>query len=403
MTTTLRRTGAVGLGLALVVGAGGIAAADPLGWYTGGNATLADPDSVTTLKIVNAGGTEITSGSINSPLGAFVVAAGTVRADDSAASLFVHLPSLTTSPGGWSGVQSSGTTRFAGSGAATAPTGASGKAFVSLTGALPLAQSVETLPNDETAPSYEGVYELRLRTSSATGGVSNQYASAFVKVTGSNWAVAAAPTPGEAGGSRAATLTPNWGSNFAYGAVLNVPVTVKGGSTAAKGSVVLKEGSKVVSQASKSLDAAGRATLTVPKGKLTPGKHTLTVAFTTSSSSIAASGVSAARSYTVAKGAVAAPTFKVTKKVTAKKAGSLTVKVAKPAGLLQPGGKVDLVLKKGSKTVTIKNKSLNSSGQVKIAVPKQKAGQWTVTVTYKGDARYNAKKSSAKKLTVAKK
>lgn len=403
MTKTTRRVGAVGLGLALVVGAGGIAAADPLGWYTGGNGSLADPDSTTTLKIVNASGTEITSGSINDPLGAFAVAAGTVRASDTSASLFVHLPARSTAPGAWSGAQTSATTKFAGSGAATAPSGASGKPFVSLTGSLPLTQSVAAFPNDETAASYADVYELRLRTSSATGGVSNEYASAFVKINGSSWAVTAAPDLGEEGGSRAATITPTWGGNIAYGAAANIAVTVKGGATAAKGSVVLKSGSTVVSQAARTLDAAGRATLTIPKGKLNPGRYALTVAFTTSSASVATSGVSAVRSVTVTKGNVAAPSFKVTKKITGKKAGALTVTVAKPAGLAQPTGKVDVVLKKGSKTVTIKNKTLNSKGLVKVAVPKQKAGKWTVTINYKGDARYNAKKSAAKKLTIAKK
>ncbi|MFI5428651.1 Ig-like domain repeat protein [Aeromicrobium sp. UC242_57] len=127
------------------------------------------------------------------------------------------------------------------------------------------------------------------------------------------------------------------------------------------------------------------------------------MAFTTSDAAIAASGVSAAHTYSVSKGAVAAPTFKVTKKITAKKAGSLTVRLATPSGLARPTGKVDVILKKGRKTVTIRNKTVAGNGQVKVKVPKQKAGKWTVTISYKGDTRYNAKKSAAKKITIAKK
>lgn len=403
MTTKHRKVWAAGLGLALVAGAGGIAAAaEPLSWYSGGNASLADPDSITTLKIVNAGGTEITSGSLDDPLGAFAVAADTVRSDDTSASLFVHLASLSSAPGGWSGLQASATTKYTGSGATPPPSGAAGKPFVSLAGSLPLTQVAETFPNEESAPTYAGVYELRLRTSSATGGVSNRYASAFVKVSGSQWAVTTAPDLGEDSADPTA-ITAGWGAGFAYGGTRNVTVKVVAGSTAAKGSVVLRSGSVTVSQAPKTLDANGAAILTIPKGKLLPGKRAVTVAFTTSDATVAASAVSAPHSYTVARGNVAAPTFKVTKKITAKKAGSLTVTVAKPVGLLAPTGKVDVTLKKGSKTVTIKNKTVNSKGQVKVAVRKQKAGKWKVTITYKGDARYNARKSVAKKVTVARK
>ena len=186
MNIRLSKVGAAALGLALVAGAAGVAfaAEDPAQWYSGSNATVADPNNTGTLTIVDAAGTAVTHGPIDAPLGAFAVAGGAVRSGDTSATLFVHRPSTSTAPGAWSGEQSSGTTRFSGSGAATGPSGVGDKPFVALSDALPLAETVSSYPNTESAPSFKDVYELRLRTSSARGGVSNAYASAYVKVDG---------------------------------------------------------------------------------------------------------------------------------------------------------------------------------------------------------------------------
>ncbi|KAA1423917.1 hypothetical protein FE697_010215 [Mumia zhuanghuii] len=405
MKITPRTVASVAASLALVAGAGGVAvAADPLDWYDGDSATVADPDDVTTLKIVRADGTEVTSGTLDDPLGAFAVAADEVRAGDTSASLFVHLTSAATAAGAWSGQQASGTTRFSGSGAVPGPTGVGAKPFVSLAGSLPLDQTVEALPSTETTGTFPGVYALRLRTSSATGGVSNAYASAYVKVTGSSWTLTDPPSgvPTTPPPAPVATVRPTWGAGFAYGATRNVTVAVGGGSTAAKGTVRLYSGSTAVSS-TKALDASGRATLTIARGVLRPGVRRVKVVFTSTNTAVVRSATTAEHAYAVARGTAPAPTWKVSKKVTARKAGKLLVSVARPAGLVQPTGRVTVVLKRGKKTVVIRNKALSSSGKVTVTVPKQKAGKWKVTVKYLGSTVYLPRSSAAKTLVVAKK
>lgn len=395
MNIRLSKVGAIGLGLALVAGAGSIAYAADDDLYTGGNASAVDPDDTKTLTIVDASGTEITSGSISDPLGAFAVASDTVRSGDTAASLFVHLPASDTAPAAWSGLQTSSTTTFSGSGAATAPAGVTDKPFVSLADSLPLDQAIETYPNTETDADFKGVYQLRLRTSSSTNGVSNQYASESIKVTGDTWTVVGAEAAPEA------TITPTWGAGFAYGSTRNVAVTVKGGEDAASGSVKLVSGTTTVSAAPKTLDAAGKATLTIAKGKLFPGTRKVKVVFTSDDTDIAQSSSTADHSYLIAKGTAAAPTFKVTKKITAKAAGTIVVTQATPSGLQRPAGKVTIVISKGSKKTTI-TKTL-SAGKATVSVPKRAAGKWKITVKYLGSAVYNARAAAAKTYTVAKK
>lgn len=393
MTIRLSRIGAVGLGLALVAGAAGvaIAAEDPAQWYSGGNATVADPDNIASLKIVDASGVEVTSGKVSDPLGAFAVADGTVRAGDTAATLFVFRPSTSTAPGAWSGEQVSGTTRFSGTGAATAPTGAGSNPFVSLDGSLPLADPVAAYPNGETAPSFKGVYELRLRTSS-TKGVAASYASAYVKVDGDDWTKTTAPALGDTPAVDA-TITPTWPSTLAYGKAASVAVTVKGGDRNGTGKVTLKSGSTTL--ASRDL-VDGKATLTISKTALTPGSRTLTLSYAGDDHVNAGSTT---KTYTVAKASPSRVTYRTVTKPTSRKTGRATVAVSVPSGLAKATGKVDLVIKRGSTTKRITGKVLRS-GTVSITLPKLRKGTWKVTATYKGDVRYQAKSSAVATIKV---
>src|SRR4051794_21884495 len=113
---TAKNTGLVALlGLALAVSTvGGVAlAAGADDWYDGDNSSVADHDNTgVDLKLYNAAGAAITSGSTTTPIAAFAAAAGTVRADDTFATLFVHLPESDTAPGAWPGVQVTGTGKF---------------------------------------------------------------------------------------------------------------------------------------------------------------------------------------------------------------------------------------------------------------------------------------------------
>src|SRR6478752_10794096 len=95
MRIPVKKTWVAAVGLALAVTTvGGIAVgARADDWYTGGNATVSDHDKTTVpLKLYNAAGTEITSGSTTTPIAAFAAAGDAVRAGDAYASLFVHLP-----------------------------------------------------------------------------------------------------------------------------------------------------------------------------------------------------------------------------------------------------------------------------------------------------------------------
>ena len=103
--------GVLGVALALST-AGGIAiatAAEQEG-AAAGVATVPDPyKSAVPLKLYNAAGTEITTGTTTTQIAGFAAADGDVRAGDDHASLFVHRPQSSNAPGDWPGVQVSGT------------------------------------------------------------------------------------------------------------------------------------------------------------------------------------------------------------------------------------------------------------------------------------------------------
>lgn len=277
---------AAALGVALALPTAGVAIAaglDDAGdydWYTGGNATVADPDDTgVALKLYNASGTEVTSGSIDQPLAAFAAAGGAVRAGDTYASLFVHLPESDTAPGAWPGVQVTGTGQFSGSGAVSAPSALSGKPYVATTAeGYTLADVAAALPNEETSDSFAGVYELRLRTSSPTAGVSTAYAAAYVKITGTTWQVTDAPVLGDTTVVVDTSVKVTWPASLTKGKPAKVKVKVKAapGSAAPTGTVRLVSGSKTLATAKLS---NGAAKLKIKKVNLKPGKRKLRVVY----------------------------------------------------------------------------------------------------------------------------
>ena len=109
------------------------------------------------LKLYNASGAEVTSGSTTTPLAAFAAADGAVRSGDEYASLFVHLPQSSTAPGAWPGVQATGTDKFSGAGAVTAPAALSGKPYVATTAAgYTLADVAAACPTTRPARASRG-------------------------------------------------------------------------------------------------------------------------------------------------------------------------------------------------------------------------------------------------------
>lgn len=402
MKIRMTKTWGAALGLVLAVSTiGGVAVgAGADDWYTGDNATVADHDKTAVpLKLYNADGVQVTSGTTTTPIAAFAAADGVVREGDAYASLFVHLPQADTAPGAWPGVQVTGTDKFTGSGAVTAPASLAGKPFVRTTAdGYTLADAAANLPNDEAAASFAGVYELRLRTSSKTAGVGTQYAATYVKVTGTSWTITTAPILGSVDPDPVATsVTATWPAKITYGTATSVGVKVTAASGTAKpsGSVSLLSGSATVSTAT--LSSAGTATLAVPKTALAPGSRSLKVAYAGATGAFVASQ-SAAKTIVVAKATPGKPKLKVTKAPTAKKAGTATVTVATPSGLVKAGGKGQVILKKGKsvKKITVTFKS----GTAKVKLPKLPKGTWTVTVSYLGDGHYAKATSKAVKLKV---
>ena len=409
MKIHVKKTWAAAVGLALAattLGGVAVAVGDASGWYTGGNATVVDPDkTAVALKLYDAAGNQVTSGSTTTQLAAFAAADGQVRTGggDDYASLFVHLPQSSTAPGAWPGVQVTGTSKFTGDGAVAAPAALAGKPYVAtVANGYTLAEVASGLPNNEAGASYAKVYELRLRTSSKARGVSNQYAAAYVKVSGTTWTLTSSPVLGDSTvqpppvpavvGTSVAVTWPK----IAYGRAAAVKVTVKAASGTAKpsGAVTLLLGSKKL--ASATLTSAGTATLTVAKTALAPGNRSLKVTYAGVATKFTASQ-SAAKTIKVAKGATGKPTLKVTKKPSAKKAGTATIKVPTSKGLAKAGGKVQVVLKKGKTAKKLKAVKVKS-GTAKVKLPKLPKGTWVVTVVYLGDSHYAAAKSKAVKL-----
>lgn len=192
------------LGFLLVASVGTVAYADTgLDWFEGDHPTVADPNRASTaLKIYDAAGNVLTTGAVDEPFGAFVAADDTVRSGDAYGSLFLHIPDAGSAAGAWTGVQATGTTPFS----ASHPAALDGKPFAVSDNAraFTLTDFIGGYSASASTGDFKDVYELRLRTSSVQGGVSERYASAFVKVTGSNWAVTGAPT----GGGTPTTPTP---------------------------------------------------------------------------------------------------------------------------------------------------------------------------------------------------
>jgi Bacterial Ig-like domain (group 3) len=406
MKIRVKKTWAAAVGLALAATTfGGVALAveNPSGWYTGGNATVVDPDrTAVALRLYDAAGNQVSSGSTTTQLAAFAAADGPVRAGDDYASLFVHLPQSSTAPGAWPGVQATGTSKFTGAGAVAAPSSLAGKPYVATSaGGYTLADVVAGLPNNETGASYAKVYELRLRSSSATAGVSNQYAAAYVRISGTTWTLTSSPVLGDsttppAPAAVGTSVAVTW-PRITYGKAAAVVVTVKAAWGAAKpsGTVTLVTGSRTLS--SVRLTSAGTATLTVAKTALAPGSRSLKVTYAGVANAFVASQ-SAPKTIQVAKGATGTPTLKVVKKPTGRKGGAATVKVPTTTGLAKAGGKVTVVLKKGKKskkvTATIR------SGSATVKLPKLPKGTWTATVVYLGDSYYTSSRSKAVRVKV---
>ena len=394
-----RRWSAV-VGLALVAsGVGGLAVAAPsftgdpttLDWYVGDNATVADPArSDVPLRLYDAAGAVVTSGTVAGGLPAFAAADGTIRADDTHASLFVHAAQSGSAAGAWPGVQATGTDPFTGPGAVSVPAPLAGHPAVRTAGGYGLADVIASFAGSGQG-TFGGVYELRLRTSSATKGVSDRYASAFVKVTGTDWSVVAGP---EAGVEPAATHTAGTApASTSYGKAFTIRATVTG-VTGAGGTVTVKNGTTTL--ASKALDADGVIDIPIGGLALAPGTHALTVAFSGTADAAASQGsvsvkVVAAKSTTTGR-LVAAKIKRTT-------APKIAVQVTAP-GVPTASLTGSLTVYDGSKVIKRVTLSAANRGRLTITLPKRKAGIHRIKVVFGGNPKVAASTSATVKLVV---
>ncbi|NYI46992.1 hypothetical protein BJ993_004072 [Nocardioides aromaticivorans] len=394
-----KRWGAA-VGLALVASTvGGLAVAAPefsgdptsLAWYTGDEATIDDPARTAVgLQLYDASGVEVTSGSVTAALPAFAAAGGTVRANDTHASLFVHAAQSGTAAGAWPGVQATGTDRFTGEGAVTAPAPLAGRPYVHTAGGYTLADAVAAFDGAGQG-SFSGVYELRLRTSSATKGVTDSYASAYVKVTGDQWAVVSGPETNTPAVTQTAATAP--GSSY-YGKAFTVTATVTGAGSSG-GTVAVKYGSTVL--ASKALDADGVIAIPVSGVKLAPGVRALTIAYggvagqTEPSQATRSITIVKAKSATVGK--LAATTIsrtsypKITARVTA---------TGVPAATFTG----TFTVYDGSRAVKKVTLTAANLGKLTITLPKLARGTHYISVVYSGNSKVAKSTSPKYKLVV---
>ena len=200
MNSFLRRSTSAILSLLMSVGAigvvtvvGNVSAASP-----SGAATVPpwepDANSVGGLVFYDAAGNVITGGSItDSPIAAYVAGTTVIRSGDTKATLFGYLPvpAVPPVPGTWSGDTLSGPTTYPNNSAPSAiqslPAGT--PVVTGQSNDLTIANLEADFPNNSTTAGYQGVYQLRLKTSVAGKSATTTYDSADIVVTGSTWSV----------------------------------------------------------------------------------------------------------------------------------------------------------------------------------------------------------------------
>jgi len=147
-----------------------------------------DPSSIGGLVFYNAAGTEITTGSINdAPFAKYVRSTAAGRPGDTKATLFAYTPVEGVPIGSWSGGALTASTNYPN---ASAPEPVKSSTFPVATVSsadLTLAQFIATFPNNAATGAYQGLYQLRIKTSGPGQPPGATYASADIKITGTTW------------------------------------------------------------------------------------------------------------------------------------------------------------------------------------------------------------------------
>jgi Bacterial Ig-like domain (group 3) len=278
----------------LVAGGGAASAATIPPWEP-------DPTSIGGLTFYNASGAQVTGGNItDAPFAAYVQAGAAGRAGDTKATLFGYLPKNGVAIGAWSGEALTASTNYPN---ATAP-GALGTSTLPL---VTLGATDETiavlagdLPNTAT-DSYQGLYQLRLKTSGAGQPAGSSYDSADILITGTTW-TQVYPTVTVA---TTTAIAASPASPAAHGSTVSLTATVVGGgSSHPAGAVEFFDGTTDIGSGA-FVAATGIATKSVAPAD---GAHSFTAVFTAADPTSYSGSTSVALPYTVNAAVPAAST-----------------------------------------------------------------------------------------------
>ncbi|GAA4710942.1 Ig-like domain repeat protein [Nocardioides conyzicola] len=364
----------------IVLALGGSAeAATPPPWQTGPDK---DPNNVGVLTLHDASGATVTSGTLDDgPIADFVAGSTALRSGDTFATLFAYTPKSGAPVGSWSGLQLSGTTNFD---TATLPASLdNGLPVVALTEAdTTLPQYAAGFPNTSSTAGYQGVYELRLRTTSVGHSATPTYDVVDIVIDGNTWHIAGV------GGEATSTSLAVAPTSPAVGDTATLSATV---SPAVPGTVQFKDGATTLGAPVAVSSGAASTTTVIAKA----GAHTYSAVFTPTDTDTYA-GSTGDASVTVAK---ATSTTTATWPSSAKYGTAASAKVTVAASAGSPTGSV--TIKSGSTTVGTGTLS-GGVATVKLSATALKPGSHSLTATYAGNADVAGSTSTAGTLKVAK-
>jgi Bacterial Ig-like domain (group 3) len=256
-----------------------------------------DPSSIGGLTFYDATGNQITGGNISdAPFASYVLASTAGRVGDNRATLFGYLPKNGVAIGAWTGEALTASPIYPNA-AAPGSLGTTALPVASLTaGDETITQLAGDLPNTAT-DAYQGLYQLRLKTSGTGQAAGSTYDSADILISGTTWsvvfpAIVATPT------TTTLATVPGSPQNAGTSVALNATV-----SPATAGTVQFKDGASNIG-AAVAVSAGAASTST---SSLSVGTHTLTAVFTPTNTTLFSGSTSPGVTFVV-NGIPATPT-----------------------------------------------------------------------------------------------
>jgi len=283
-------------------------ASGTVGIITAGSAFAATPPyepdsgSIGSLTFYDAGGNQITGGHLtDAPFATYVQASTAGRAGDTKATLLGALPKLGQASGAWSSEPISGSTNYPNASAPGA-LGTSSLPLVTLTSSdETLAALVSDLPNSAT-DAYQGLYQIRIKTSGPGQPAGATYDSADITITGTGagatWQLTY-PLPTVTGTTTSLGAAPT--SPQIQGTSVTLTATV---SPAAPGTVQFYDGATPIGTPA----AVTGGTASIATTGLSVATHSLTATFIPSNTLLFSGSTSSPVSYEIDHAAAATTT-----------------------------------------------------------------------------------------------